>query len=211
MIDLAPYDGLIACEYSGIVRDAFIAQGLSVISCDLLDTERSGPHYRGPIEDILFAKDWAFIIAHPPCTYLANSGVCWLHKYPERWAQLDDGAAFFKMFLDHPCKIKCIENPIPHKYAVERIGRKYDQLIQPYHFGHLESKATCFWLEGLPHLEHTFDLKEISMSLPVKQRQRLHWIGSNKIRAKERSKTFEGIADAMAEQWAPIIKEKLYQ
>ena len=108
----------------------------------------------------------------------------------------------FKIFLDSSIPKICIENPIPHKYALERIGgRKYDQLVQPYMFGHKETKATCFWLKGLDPLKPTSDLKEETMALPSAQRQRTHWIGPSPDRGKLRSVTFQGIAEAMAEQW----------
>jgi len=140
---------LIACEYSGVVRDAFIAAGHDAMSCDLLPTDAPGPHYQGDVSDII-NDGWDLMIAHPPCTYLTNSGVSWLYKKPERWAQLDDGAAFFKMLLDAPIERKCIENPIMHKYAIERIGTKQSQVVQPWMFGHMEQKGTGLWLHNLP-------------------------------------------------------------
>lgn len=191
---------LVACEYSGVVRDAFATKGHDVLSCDLLDTESPGNHYTGDICDVLY-DDWDMIIAHPPCTYLCNSGVSWLHKTPSRWNDLDDGAKFFKLFVDHSCPKICIENPIPHKYAVERIGVKYTQIIQPYQFGHMESKATCLWLKGLPPLVETNNVKIPMMELPISQRQRSHYTSPGPNRGKLRSRTFDGIAVAMAEQW----------
>jgi hypothetical protein len=149
---------------------------------------------------------WDMMIAHPTCTYLTNSGVCWLYKKDgsrneERWQNLKEGAEFFKALLNAPIPLIAIENPIPHKYAIELIGKKYDQIIQPYHFGHPESKATCFWLKGLPHLIPTNNVKEIWKNLPKNESQRLHYLPPSKERAKLRSKTFQGIAKAMAEQW----------
>ena len=184
---------LVACEYSGTVRDAFAKLGHRVLSCDLLPSETPGNHYQGDVMDVL--NDWwDLLIAHPPCTYLANSGVRWLHERPERWAQLDDGAAFFKALLDAPIKRKCVENPIPHKYAIERIGRKYDQIIQPWQFGHPETKAICFWLEELPPLEPT--------NIVEGREPRVHHMNPGPDRAKERARFYTGIADAMAEQWS---------
>ena len=142
------------------------------------------------------------MIAHPTCTYLANSGVQHLHKDPSRWDKLDDGAEFFKKLMDAPIEKIAIENPIPHKYAVERIGRKYDQLVQPYHFGHTETKATCFWLKGLPNLVHTNDVRDVMKKLPKKFTNRIFYCSPGKDRAKIRSKTYRGIAKAIAEQWA---------
>lgn len=133
---------LVACEYSGRVRDAFIAQGHDAMSCDIMPTDADGPHYQGDVMDLI-NDGWDMMIAHPPCTYLTNAGVTWLHRDPERWALLDAGAAFFKALLDAPIPRICIENPIMHKYAKERIGGiNQTQVIQPWMFGHMEQKAT---------------------------------------------------------------------
>ena len=194
---------LVACEYSGTVRDAFLARGHYAMSCDLLpcDSLNSGDHHQGNVADIL-DHDWDLLIAHPPCTYLANSGVSWLHRKPDRWAQLDDGAAFFKMFLDSPIKRKCIENPIMHKYAIERIGGvKQTQIVQPWMFGHMEQKATGLWLTGLPELQATNNVRDAMMLLPKRERERLHYLPPSPNRWKLRSTTYAGIAAAMAEQW----------
>jgi len=191
---------LVACEYSGIVRDEFLKKGHDAISCDILPTESEGPHFQGDVRDVL-NEGWDMIIAHPPCTYLCNSGVSWLHKQEDRFKKMEEGAKFFKMFLEHSCKKIAIENPIPHKYALDIIGRKYDQKIQPYQFGHPETKATCLWLKGLPRLEETDNVLSEMKKLPKNQQQRLHYLPPGKDRAKERSKTFTGIAKAMAEQW----------
>lgn len=192
---------LIACEYSGTVRDAFLRLGHDAMSCDLLPTDAPGPHYQGDVFDIL-DQGWDLMIAHPPCTYLSNSGVSWLHRKPERWAQLDDGAAFFKAFLDAPIPKKCIENPIMHKYAKERIGNvEQSQVVQPWMFGHMEQKATCLWLTGLPLLTPTNNVREAMMKLSDAERQRLHYLPPSPDRWKLRSTTYQGIADAMAEQW----------
>lgn len=191
---------LVACEFSGTVRDAFIKKGHDAISCDLLPTDKTGPHYQGDIRDILY-QDWDLIIAHPPCTYLANSGVCHLHKDPSRWDKLDEAAEFFKLFRNHPCEKICIENPIPHKYAIERIGIKYNQIVQPWMFGHTEKKATCLWLKGLPFLKPTNFVKDEMLKLPKNKQQRLHYLPPSEDRWKLRSKTYEGIAQAMADQW----------
>ena len=192
---------LVACEFSGIVREAFRKRGHNAWSCDILPADDGSPyHYQCDIIDV-FNMDltWDLMIAHPPCTYFANSGVSWLHKYPERWNDLDDAADFFNIFLKSPITKICIENPIPHKYAIERIGgRKYNQLVQPYMFGHKETKATCFWLKGLEPLKPTTDLE--TMKLPLKERCRVYYM-SEPNRAKKRSVTYKGIAEAMAEQW----------
>ena len=192
---------LVACEYSGTVRDAFAALGHEVTSCDLLPTEKPGKHYQGSVLDII-NDGWDMLIGHPPCTYLTNSGVSWLHRRPERWAQLDDGAAFFKALWDAPIERIALENPIMHKYALERIGgRKQDQVIQPWMFGHKEKKGTGLWLKNLPLLKPTTNLKAETDALPKKEQQRIHMLPPSADRWKLRSTTFQGIADAMAQQW----------
>lgn len=195
---------LVACEYSGRVRDAFIAMGHDAMSCDLLPTDADGTHYQGDVFDLDLTQ-FDLMIAHPPCTYLTNAGVTWLHRDEKRWAMLDDGAAFFKRLLDAPIPRICIENPIMHKYAKERIGGvKQSQVIQPWMFGHMEQKATCLWLKGLPLLHPTNNVKEEMMKLPDNERQRLHYLPPSADRWKLRSTTYQGIADAMAAQWGSI-------
>lgn len=191
---------LIACEYSGIVREAFNAKGHDAWSCDLLPTEIPGKHHQGDVFEII-NDGWDLMIAHPPCTYLSNSGVSWLHKDKSRWAKMEAGAMFFKSLLEAKIGKKAIENPIMHKYAKEIIGCKQTQMVQPWMFGHPESKATCLWLEGLPLLKETNNVKEEMLKLPDSQRQRLHYLPPSPDRWKERSRTFKGIAEAMAEQW----------
>lgn len=193
---------LVACESSGTVRDAFIRKGHTAFSCDLLPSDDNSIfHYQCDVKDVL-NKDWDLIIAHPPCTYACNSGVSHLHKDPSRWGKLDLAADFFNLFLNHPCKKICIENPIPHKYFLERISnKKYTQIIQPYQFGHPESKKTCLWLKGLEPLKDENNVKKIFDKLPKNKKNRLHYLSPGPNRWKERSKTFEGIAQAMANQW----------
>lgn len=191
---------LIACEFSGRVREAFRKKGHKAWSCDLLDTEIPGNHYKGDVRDIL-NEGWDMMIAHPPCTYLTNAGVMWLYKQKDRWQKMKEGAEFFKLLLDAPIKLKAIENPIMHKYAVEIIGRRQDQVLQPYMFGHTERKATCLWLQGLPKLKETNNVYDEMMKLPKNKRERLHYLPPSKDRWKLRSTTFQGIADAMAQQW----------
>jgi hypothetical protein len=182
---------LVACEFSGIVRDAFTARGHDAISCDILPTESPGKHYQGDVLDLL-GQQWDLIIAHPPCTRLTNAGVRWLHER-NLWPELADACDFFRLFLDHPCPRIAVENPIPHKYAVEQIGRNYDQLIQPWQFGHGETKAICLWLKGLPRLIPTDEVEG--------REARVHRMPPGPDRAKERSRFFTGVAKAMAEQW----------
>jgi len=191
---------LVACEFSGVVRDAFTDAGHDALSCDLLPTDSPGAHYIGDVRDVLY-DGWDLMIAHPPCTYLANSGVRWLHEKPGRWELLDQGAELFKTLLEAPIDRIAVENPIPHKYAVERIGRKYDQLIQPYQFGHPETKATCLWLKNLDPLKETNNVLHLKESLPDKDWQRIHYLSPGPERTKLRSKTYSGIARAMVEQW----------
>lgn len=182
---------LIACEYSGIVRDAFIKEGHDAWSCDILSTELEGNHIQDNVLNHL-NRGWDLMIAHPPCTRLCNSGVSWLHKR-NLWNDLDEAAIFFKKLLYADIPKIAVENPIPHKYAVERIGKKYDQIVQPWQFGHGETKATCLWLKNLPKLQPT--------NVVEGREQRLHRLPPSKDRAKLRSKTYIGIAKAMANQF----------
>jgi hypothetical protein len=176
------------------------------MSCDLLPTDVAGPHHQGDVFD-LDLSEFDLMVAHPPCTYLTNAGVTWLHRDPDRWAKLDDGAAFFKRLLEAPIPRICVENPIMHKYAKERIGGvKQSQVVQPFRFGHMEQKATCLWLKGLPLLQPTNNVKAEMMALPDNQRQRLHYLPPSADRWKLRSTTYQGIADAMAAQWGEGVR-----
>ncbi len=188
---------LIACEFSGIVRDAFIARGHNAVSCDLLPTERPGPHIQGDVSPLL-KQDWDMIIAFPPCTYLCNSGVRWLYNADgshnfERWVKMKDGALFFKKFLECDCEKVAVENPRMHKYAVEIIGSRADQFIHPWQFGHGETKATGLHLIGLPKLEPS--------NIVDGREARIHRMPPGPERPKLRSKTLTGFGDAMASQW----------
>ena len=151
---------LIACEFSGTVRDAFLAKGHDAISADLLPTESDGPHYQGNVLDILY-EPYDLLIAHPPCQYLTNSGVRWMYKGgkkangtdEERWAHMYAAQAFFEALNEaHHIRRRCIENPVPHGHAGLPA---FTQSIQPWQFGHGETKATCLWLKGLPKLTPT--------------------------------------------------------
>jgi hypothetical protein len=184
---------IVACEFSGIVRDAFIKRGHDAISCDLLPSDTDGPHIQGDLTQVDLSK-FDLMVAHPPCTYLCNSGVCWLHRDKSRWDKMREGAEFFKFLLNAKVAKIAVENPIMHKYAVEIIGRRQDQVIQPWQFGHGETKATCLWLKGLSPLKPT--------KIVEGRVQRLHLLPPSKDRWKLRSTTYQGIADAMAEQWA---------
>jgi hypothetical protein len=190
---------LIACEFSGIVRDAFIAKGHDAMSCDLLPTEKPGPHYQGDVMDII-NDGWDLMIAFDPCTYQCNSGVRWLFdeqnikKTAERWDKMRESCYFTLNLLDCGIEKICRENPIPHKYALDIIGRKYNQIIQPWQFGHGETKATCLWLKNLPPLKPT--------NIVEGRNARVHKEPPSKERWKNRSRTYQGIANAMAEQWS---------
>jgi hypothetical protein len=189
---------LIACEYSGAVRDAFRARGHNAMSCDLLPSDKPGPHYQGDVSDII-GDGWDLMVAHPPCTYLCSSGLHWNKKRPERAAKTEEALHFVEFLMNAPVPRIAIENPIG---CISTRVCKPDQTIQPWQFGHPESKATCLWLKRLPALTPT-DI------LPLPESGR--WSnqtasGQNKlapsaIRWKIRSTTYQGIADAMAEQW----------
>lgn len=177
---------LVACEYSGIVRDAFIARGHDAWSCDLLPTERPGPHYQGDVRDVL-GNGWDLMIAHPPCTHLAVSGARW---FKDKLIEQAEALDFVRALMAAPIDRIAIENPI--SIISSRI-RKPDQIIQPWQFGHGETKATCLWLKGLPKLTPT--------NIVEGREARVHKMPPGPDRWKERSRTYPGIADAMAEQW----------
>lgn len=194
---------LVACEFSGIVREEFRKRGHDAWSCDLLPTEIPGQHIQDDVRNHL-EEGWGLMIAFPPCTYLANSGVQYLHKNKERWKLMNEARDFFLLLLNAPINKICIENPVPHHYAELP---KYTQIIQPYWFGNPIQKRTCLWLKNLPLLTPTHLL--ISKGKP--------YIGKNgepngsewyqlltpgKDRWKNRSRTFQGMAEAMATQWS---------
>lgn len=177
---------LIACEFSGIVRDAFIKKGHNAISCDILPTEKPGPHYQGNVLDII-NNGWDLMIAHPPCTHLAVSGARWFkYKQKEQVKALE----FVRKLLDVPIDKIALENPIS---VISTKIRKPDQIIQPWQFGHGETKATCLWLKNLFKLKPT--------NIVDGRENRIHKMPPSKDRWKNRSRTFQGIANAMAEQW----------
>lgn len=177
---------LVACEYSGRVRDAFIRQGHKAMSCDLLQSETPGPHFQGDVREII-EKDWDLLIAHPPCTHLAVSGARWFKGKLEEQKQ---ALEFVRLLLDAPIKRIALENPIS---IISSQIRKPDQIIQPWQFGHGETKATCLWLKGLPLLRPT--------DIVSGRESKVHRMPPSPDRWKNRSRTFQGIADAMAAQW----------
>lgn len=194
---------LIACEFSGTVRNAFLERGHDAWSCDLLPSEDgSNRHIRGDARGIL-NDGWDYlIVAHPPCTRLCNSGVRWLHKPPpsrtkeSMWEELEEGAALFSAFWNAPIPRIAVENPVMHRHAKIRIVNYAPpaQSVQPYEFGHGETKRTCLWLKNLPTLVPT--------DIVAGREARVHRMPPGPDRWKERSRFFPGIARAMAEQWS---------
>lgn len=210
---------LVACEFSGTVRDAFLARGFDAWSCDLLPDERgSNRHIRADIRSVL-GDGWDLIVvAHPPCTRLCNSGVRWLTKAPpgktldQMWRELDEGAALFSDMWNAPAPHIAVENPVMHRHAKERIKdyEPFAQSVQPWEYGDWEVKRTCLWLRNLPPLARTFSTiaeAAAARGLPVEAQpdQRVFRMPPGADRAKERSRFFPGIAAAMAEQWGDHI------
>lgn len=200
---------LVACEYSGVVRDAFLARGHEAMSCDLLATDVEGPHYQGDVFDII-NDGWDLMIAHPPCTYLSSSGLHWNKKQPGREQLTHEALMFVLNLMNADIHRIAVENP------VGRIGtavRKADQYIQPYEYGHDASKRTGLWLKDLPLLKATKFIRPRSV-IDKKGWIKDRWAnqtdsGQNKLgpsedRWKERSQTYTGIAEAMAEQWGVL-------
>ncbi len=177
---------LVACEYSGTVRDAFLAAGHDAMSCDLLPTDVDGPHYQGDVRDVL-NDGWDLMIAHPPCTHLAVSGARW---FKDKQAEQAEALAFVRLLMDAPVPRIAIENPVS---VISSRIRKPDQVIQPWQFGHGETKATCLWLKGLPKLTPT--------NIVDGRVNRIHRMPPSPDRWKLRSTTYKGIAAAMAAQW----------
>jgi hypothetical protein len=188
---------LIACEFSGTVRDAFLARGHDAISCDLLPTESPGPHYQGDVMDII-NDGFDLMIAHPPCTYLTNAANKWLYVDSGACTALDrldrreDAIEFFKALQAAPIEKIAIENPQPHPYVMEKVGRFADK-VQPWMFGDPETKGVCLWLKNLPPL--------MSTSIESKREDIKHRLPPGPDRAKLRSMFFPKMAQAMAEQW----------
>lgn len=181
---------LVACEYSGRVRDAFRRRGHFAMSCDLLECEADAEfHYQGPVQDII-NDDWDLMVAHPPCTYLAISGMWATYQGKRDWKLTEDALDFVRFLMNAPIDRWCIENPIS---MISTSIRKPDQIIQPWEHGHGETKATCFWLKNLPRLKPT-NCVEGRESNIIK-------IPPGPDRWKERSRTYLGVAEAMGEQW----------
>jgi len=196
---------LVACEFSGVVRRAFAALGHDAWSCDLLPAEdRHNKHLQCDARDIL-ADGWDLLmVAHPPCTRLCNSGVRWLHRPPagrtvaEMWADMHEAAELFAAFWNAPIERVAVENPVMHRHARAAIAnfKPAAQVIQPWQFGHGETKATCLWLRNLPKLTPT--------NIVEGRAPRVHHVPPGPDRWKERSRTLPGIASAMADQWGRV-------
>lgn len=185
---------LVACEFSGVVRDAFLARGHDAVSCDLLPSERPGPHYQGDVQDIL-GDGWGLMIAHPPCTYLAVSGARW---FAGRRQEQEEALNFVRMLMAAPIPRIALENPVS---VISSRVRKPDQIVQPWQYGHGETKATCLWLKNLPILTPT--------NIVAGRKAKVHLMEPGPNRWRERSRTYSGIAAAMADTWGnlPPIKE----
>ena len=187
---------LVACEFSGVVRDAFTQRGHFAMSCDLMPSEADGLHYAGDVGDLLHWS-WDLMIAHPPCTHLSVSGARHFAAKQASGVQ-QEALEFVRLLLDAPIPMIALENPI--SIISSRI-RKPDQIIQPWQFGHGETKATCLWLKNLPKLVPT--------NIVEGREQRIHRMPPGPDRWKERSRTFAGIAKAMADQWGSLAVERL--
>jgi len=192
---------LVACEFSGVVREAFKAKGHDAWSCDLLPSELPGQHIQS---DVLSHLDdgWDMMIAHPPCTYLCNSGVRWLYEQPDRMEKMIAAREFFRKLCEVDIKKICIENPIPHKYLFADIFiPRYNQIIHPWQFGHSEKKSTCLWLKNLPKL---VPLRFVDNRINPSRKESIFRERPGPQRWMNRSRTFPGIADAMAQQWGNL-------
>lgn len=200
---------LVACEFSGVVRRAFAARGHDAWSCDLLPAEDcNNKHIVGDARDILNDGWDLLMVAHPPCTRLCNSGVRWLSVPPpnrtlaDMWSELDEATELFGAFWNAPIERICVENPVMHRHAKERIAGYAPpaQSIQPWQFGHGECKRTCLWLKNLPPLVPT--------SIVDGREQRVARMPPGPDRWRERSRFYPGIADAMADQWGGLADER---
>ena len=186
---------LVACEFSAVVRDSFRARGHDAWSCDFLDSEGDNEyHIKGDARGVVGAG-WDLLIAHPPCTYLASSGVSWLQRTPGRWELMLEAVDFFNTLLNAPIHRIAVENPRMHGYAQLRLGQP-SQTIHPWQYGHGESKTTCLWLKHLPLLKPT-DIVQI-------QKYAVHNMPQRRSRRQDRSRTYKGIAEAMASQWGRL-------
>jgi hypothetical protein len=213
---------LVACDFSGIVREAFNRLGHDATSCDLLPTEIPGDHMVHDAIDVLESDDWDLVISHPPCTYLTNSGVRWLYgkkggskvRDEARWALMRAGADFFARFYHAEAPRVAVENPVMHGHATSYLAGlgvpSFSQSVQPYQFGHLETKRTCLWLRGLPELVETENVEKAMRRLPKSQTNLVHLASPGPDRWLMRSRTYPGIAEAMAHQWGGHVSSKSF-
>ena len=191
---------LVACEYSGIVRDAFAAKGHDAWSCDILPTESPGNHFQGDVLEHL-DKGWDLMIAHPPCTHLAVSGARWFTEGKKPWSLQEEALDFVRKLLDAPIDKIALENPVS---VISTKIKKPNQIIQPFEYGHDVTKRTCLWLKNLPNLKPTKIVKPDIVLVNGKKMSRMHYESfklPSKERSKVRSKFYTGIAEAMADQW----------
>ena len=193
---------LVACEESQAVTISMREKGHEAYSCDIQECSGGRPewHIQGDVLEYL-NDGWDMMIAHPPCTHLAVSGMRWFKEGVKPQYLMDNAVEFFMKLVNAPIEKIAVENPIS---IMSTRYRKPDQIINPFQFGHPEQKKTCLWLKNLPKLVETDNVYEYMMTLPLKQRTRIHYLGSNK--SKERSKTYIGIAKAMADQWGGLSK-----
>ena len=195
---------IVACEFSGEVREAFRIRGHDAWSYDLVDSaDKSFYHVKDNLLDHLEDDEWDLLIACPPYTYLGNSGVRCLHTGEGGKQKMKDAAKFFNKLKKSKIPKICIENPIPHKYAKQHIG-DYSQIIHPWQYGHSEQKATCLWLQGLPPLQPTNNVYKAMKQKAVRERNRVCQITATPKRSQNKSITYHGIAMAMAEQWGKL-------
>ena len=195
---------LVACEVSGVVRDAFLAEGHEAISCDLLPTQAPGPHHQGDVREIL-ADGWDLMVAHPDCTYLCSSGLHWNRRVPGREAKTGEALAFVRLLLEAPIPHICVENPVG---CIGTVIRPADQYIQPYEFGHDASKRTGLWLVNLPLLTPTRRIKPRWVDGKPRWANQTdsgqNRLGPSEDRWQLRARTYPGIARAMARQWGEL-------
>lgn len=207
---------LVACEYSGRVRDAFRSLGHDAWSCDILPTEADPTyHIEAPVQSVLHLE-WDLMIGHPPCTFMANSANKHLYigmkkengRNEERWKSMEEGAAFFRMLWEADIPHIALENPVMVGHAQKLVGARFSQSIQPWQFGHPEVKRTCLWLKNLPPLVASNNVYDEMMKLDYRDRAKVHHEAPGDARWKNRSRTFSGIAEAMADQWSAYLAQK---
>lgn len=225
---------LVACEYSGVVRDSFAERGWDAWSCDLRPSDTPGNHIQGDVLPLL-EQDWDLLIAHPPCDFLTNSGNRWLYeewtvqerydagkqgktltghsprRNEQRWMDREEGATFYRRFLNTGIPHVAVENPVMNGDAAKLVEGKATQFVQPYEFGVMESKRTGLRLQNLPLLVPTNNVETEMRKLPKKVWAKCHYMSPGPDREKERSRTSAGIAQAMADQWGPYVEAAILE